>query len=423
LRFGLCAFFKKNQNSFEFGIRKSVCQKIDALKFNAYNRIMMRRIRGAFQRKPDKILILSAALLIFLGIILLATVSVPYSLDKFNSPFYFLKRQLFFLLLGISGAYIIYKQSNLNCLKNLSTFLFFFNLILVFLTLIPGIGQKLGGATRWLSLGPFSFQPTEFLKLTFVIYLSAWLAERKKSKIWRKSKEQSLQVFLPFIILMLILIVLLYLQPDISTLGLIALTGLTLYFIAGTPKWQSFLLFFAGVLFLILAAQFSNYRFNRIAVFLNPNLDPMGIGYQSKQARITVGSGRIFGAEGGFSLGLSRQKFGFLPQPMSDSIFAIFSEETGFVGACFLIFLFLIFAWRGFKISKISEENDFFLAFLAFGITFWLVIQAFINIGAIIGVLPLTGIPLTFISYGGSALIAELLGLGILIKISSMVSR
>jgi cell division protein FtsW len=149
----------------------------------------------------------------------------------------------------------------------------------------------------------------------------------------------------------------------------------------------------------------------------------MGIGYQLKQVLITVGSGRIFGVEGDFSLGLSRQKFGFLPQPMNDSIFAIYSEETGFIGATLLIFLFLILAWRGFQISKLIAERDFFLGFLAFGITFWLVVQAFINIGAIIGVLPLTGIPLTFISYGGSALIAELIGLGILIKISSIVSK
>ncbi|MFQ6049469.1 MAG: FtsW/RodA/SpoVE family cell cycle protein, partial [Candidatus Paceibacterales bacterium] len=154
------------------------------------------------------------------------------------------------------------------------------------------------------------------------------------------------------------------------------------------------------------------YRFARVSVFLNPETDPMGIGYHLKQALIAVGSGGVSGS----GLGLSEQKFGFLPQSISDSIFAIFAEETGFIGSSILVLLFLIFFWRGFKIGK--QRKDKFSQLAAFGITFWITLQAFVNISSMIGIFPLTGIPLSFISYGGSALISELVGVGILLNIS-----
>ena len=150
----------------------------------------------------------------------------------------------------------------------------------------------------------------------------------------------------------------------------------------------------------------------RWKAFIDPEIDPMGIGYQIKQALIAVGSGGIFG----LGLGMSRQKFGFLPQPMSDAIFAIFSEETGFIGASILVFLFLVFLWRGIKISKSCQDP--FLSLLAQGLTFWICLQAFVNIGAMIKLVPLAGIPLPFLSYGGSHIICELIGVGILLNIS-----
>ena len=167
-----------------------------------------------------------------------------------------------------------------------------------------------------------------------------------------------------------------------------------------------------AVIGFLLIIKIAPYRILRILVFLNPEIDPMGVGYQIKQALITIGSGKISGV----GLGLSEQKFGFLPQSISDSIFAIFAEETGFLGSAILIILFLAFFWRGFKIA--SRQREKFPKFIAFGITFWITLQAFINIGAMIGLVPLTGIPLPFMSYGGSALISELIGLGILLNIS-----
>lgn len=164
-----------------------------------------------------------------------------------------------------------------------------------------------------------------------------------------------------------------------------------------------------GFIFLMRTAP---YRFNRLLVFLHPETDPMGIGFQIKQALIAVGSGGILG----LGLGMSRQKFGFLPQPIGDAIFAVFTEETGFIGALILISLFLVFAWRGLKIVKNSADK--FSGLLALGITSWIIIQAFVNIGSMIGILPLSGIPLPFISYGGSHILAEMIAIGLLLNIS-----
>jgi cell division protein FtsW len=185
-----------------------------------------------------------------------------------------------------------------------------------------------------------------------------------------------------------------------------------MYFFSGTPLWHTIFLILMGLGSLSALIKFKPYRFNRLLVFLRPETDPMGIGYQIKQALITVGSGGLFG----LGLGMSHQKFGFLPQPISDSIFSIFAEETGFLGSAILLFLFLIFFWRGLKISK--ESPDKFSQMVALGISLWIIMQSFVNIGSMIGILPLSGIPLPFISYGGTHFVAEMVGIGILLNIS-----
>ena len=185
-----------------------------------------------------------------------------------------------------------------------------------------------------------------------------------------------------------------------------------MFFALDTPLWHNILIIFLGLICLFLLIKLAPYRMARFLVFLNPNLDPLGIGYQLKQSLIAIGSGGIKG----LGFGLSRQKFGFLPSPFSDAIFAVFSEETGFIGSFILIVLFLLFLYQGLKIVKSLRES--FLKLTALGITLWITLQAFINIGSMIGLLPLTGIPLPFISYGGSAFIAEMIGVGILLNIS-----
>jgi cell division protein FtsW len=346
-------------------------------------------------------------LLLIFGLLVLASVSAPLSQEKYGESFYYLRHQVIFgLIPGIILLLIFYKI-DLNFLKKYSPILLLVALILTGLVFVPKIGIKIRGGARWIGIGPFSFQPSEFLKLAFIIYLAAWLDSQTKTK--NKNFTQTLIAFL--IILSLISLILIA-QPDVSTLGIIFATALTMFFLSKTQIWQTFLILVLTILIFVPLIQAAPYRFFRILTFLNPDFDPMGVGYQVKQALIAIGSGKIFG----LGLGLSQQKFGILPQSFSDTIFAIFAEETGFLGCSFLIFLYLMFLWRSFKIGKEKKEN--FEKLLAFGISFWICFQAFINIGAMIKILPLSGIPLPFLSYGGSHLISEMIAAGILLKIS-----
>jgi len=379
---------------------------------------------SAIKNNPDYILLGVVLLLIIIGVLVLASVSFSPSQNKFGNSFYFLNHQIIFgLLPGLLLGIIAFKIK-IPLLKKLIIPLLLVNLIFLGLVFVPGVGSRDWGATRWVSVGPFSFQPSEFLKIFFILYLASWLSTRassfkenvsiKKRKLrkWIKLNRGLNETFAAFLIILGFISFLLICQPDISTLGIICVIALMMYFLAGAPLWHAGFVVLTGAVGLITLVKIAPYRMNRFLVFLNPEQYPMGIGYHLKQSLITIGSGGI----SGLGFGLSRQRFGFLPGTMSDSVFAIFSEEAGFIGSFILIALFLIFLIKGFEISKRSKDK--FLRFTGFGITFWIVIQAFINIGAMISIVPLTGIPLPFISYGGSAIIAELIGVGILLNIS-----
>ena len=373
---------------------------------------------------PDYILVGVVTVLVALGIVILASVSAPYAQERFGDTYYFLKHQIIFALIpGLILGFLAYKI-NLAFLKKWAPIFLLINLGLLAMVFLPFIGSTAGGAARWINLGPFSFQPSEFLKLTFILYLATWLSKRATyqnkfgtGQAEKINPKEFSQTFIAFLVAIGIIAILLISQPDISTLGIIVLMGALIYFLANTPLWHSILIFLIGSGSLFSLIKIAPYRANRLLVFFNPEIDPMGIGYQVKQALISVGSGGILGV----GLGMSVQKFafGFLPHSISDSIFAVFSEETGFLGASILILLFLIFFWHGFKIAR--ESQDKFSQLTAIGITCWITIQTFVNIGSMIGVLPLTGVPLPFISYGGSALISKLIGVGILLNISRRV--
>ena len=369
--------------------------------------------------KPDYTLLGILTVIILLGILILSSVSAPFSASfttrNFGQPqpTYFLFHQIIYgLLLGLILGFIAYKI-DLSLLKKYSLVFLLINLVFMGMLFVTNFSSQ--GTARWLSLGPISFQPSELLKITFLLYLSSWLTSRTK-KVYNKRGLENInnlgQTLFAFLVIMGLISIFLILQPDISTLGVIISVALLVYFCANTPWWHSVFVVSIGLTSLFALIKLSSYRMDRFLVFLNPGMDPMGRGYQIQQALIAIGSGRINGS----GLGLGLQKFGFLPEVMSDSIFAVFAEETGFIGAIILILLFLTFLWRGLWIVK--NNNDKFSQFLAMGITSWIVIQAFVNIGAMIGILPLTGIPLPFISYGGSHLVVELIGMGILLNIS-----
>jgi len=279
------------------------------------------------------------------------------------------------------------------------------------LVFVPGLGLKFQGASRWIQLGPFSFQPSEMLKLTMILYLAAWLEGKKELK------TDLFEGFIPFLAIIGVISFLVMKQPDMGTLGIIVLVAMCVYFLSGAKTSHIAMMIAGGAAAFLALVKFESYRMSRLLVFLHPELDPRGVGYQINQALLAIGSGGIFG----LGLGHSRQKFNYLPEPVGDSIFAIVCEEIGLIGAAVLIFLFFVFAMRGFKIAK--KAPDMFGRLVAVGITSWIIFQTLINISAISGLIPLTGVTLPFVSYGGTSLIFSMIGVGILLNISKKCEK
>lgn len=370
----------------------------------------------------DPVLLGIASALVIFGLLVLASVSASFSMQRFGTPFYYFVHQIEYgllpgLALGI-GMFCL----PLDRVRKGSFMSLVGTVALLFLVFMPVVGTKFGGAHRWISLGSFSFQPSEFLKLTSVLYLAAWLSLHSSSRQTSKTQgargrsEGMKETFVPFLCVMAALGLLLLLQPDIGTLGIIALSALTVYFVSSTPPWHTMLLVALGIAGLLLLIYVAPYRINRLAVFLDPALDPLGKGFQAKQALISIGSGGVTGV----GAGMSMQKFGTLPEPISDSIFAIFSEEMGFIGGVLLLSLFLAFGARALALSlKVPDE---FSRLAMVGIAAWFCVQAFVNIGSMIGLIPLTGVPLPFFSYGGTALMTELAAIGLVLNISKQTT-
>ena len=280
-------------------------------------------------------------------------------------------------------------------------------LALTALVFVPGLGVHAGGATRWIDLGPITLQPAEFLKPAVILMLALWFAKAKeKIGDWKKG-------LIPFGIILGLPVVLLALQPNNSTILVMGATGLALFFIAGA-KWRDIgLIILAGVAFIGVALFFRPYALERVKTFLDPSADGLGSGYQIQQSLIAIGSGGMLGR--GF--GQSAQKYNYLPEPVGDSVFAVYGEEFGFVGAALLVLLFTAFATRGFAIA--AEASSAFGAYAATGLTLLITISAFLNIGAMLGIAPLTGLPLPFVSHGGTALLAALASVGIIMNVAA----
>ncbi len=363
--------------------------------------------------RPDYVLIIIVAVLLILGLLASVMISADVSQRQFGNTTHYLFHQLIYgILLGGVLGFVVFKIP-LSFLKKWSWSFILMSLILMGLVFIPGLKVSSGGASRWINFGKFTFQPSELLKLTFIIYLSALLANRTSKK---KSIKEWKLTLIPFLIILGLIIGLLYLQSDLSTLVVIAVAALIIYFSSGTPIWHSIFISSIGLSAFIALIIFSSYRIERIFILLGLKRDPLGIGYQIEQISIAIGSGGIFG----LGLGMSQQA-AFIPNQISDSIFAVIAEELGLVGSLALVFLYLAFLWRGIKITR--SANNKFSQLFAIGLTSWICVQAFINIGAMVGILPLTGIPLPFISYGGSHVAVELIGVGILLNISKFKKK
>ncbi|MBI3685653.1 putative lipid II flippase FtsW [Candidatus Azambacteria bacterium] len=345
------------------------------------------------------------ALMLF-GLAMLSTASAVLAYQHTQDSYFYLKRQL---LNGIiPGLFFFFIASRIpyKRYKPFALPLMLACVVLLVLLFLPRFGLMAHGATRWLTVGSFSFQPSEALKLAFIIYLAALFESR------REKMAHVTQGLLPFVMVMGAVSALLVRQPDIGTLGVILLTALCVYFAAGARITHLALIVFGGLFALFIFVYGFGYEFDRIQVYLNPHSDAQGAGYQINRAAAAIGAGGAFG----LGFGQSQRKFGgYLPEPMGDSIFAIIAEELGFAGIAAALALFVVLGWQGFSIAR--DAPDMFGGLIAAGVTSWILIQAFVNIGAISGLLPLTGIPLPFVSYGGTSLVVLFAACGIVYNI------
>ncbi len=308
--------------------------------------------------------------------------------------------------LGIVVFFLV-RMIPLARLKRWAPYLYAGTLLLTLLVFIPGLGVHAGGATRWINLRVITIQPAEFLKIGFVLALAWWLAPRARQLSNIKKG------LLPFIAFIAMPAIILLAQPNTSTTMLLVVTGAVMYFVAGAPLRDFGILALSVAIVLGVVILVRPYVLERIKTFIDPSANSLSSGYQIQQALIAVGSGGILGR--GF--GQSVEKFNYLPEPDGDSVFAVFAEETGFIGTLILLLLFVALAARGIVIA--GHSSDLFGGLIAMGFSFLIIFQAFINICAMLGIIPLTGLPLPFISHGGTALMATLLMCGLILNVAA----
>jgi cell division protein FtsW len=319
---------------------------------------------------------------------------------KLGDNLYYLKRHLLALFVGCLALYAGFKM-DLDNLKTWAPYIIAVSVFLLMAVFVPGIGLGRGGASRWIYLGFFSFQPAELVKIALIIFL----AKEFSSKPLSVAAIPALGAIFSAILLVVF-------EPDIGTSIIIAMISFALFYLAGTPVKNFIGLMLTSLFGLIILSITSPYRMKRLFAFINPWGDPRGKGFHIIQSLIAVGSGGLFG----LGLGGSKQKFFYLPQNYTDFIFAIFCEEMGLIGALGIILLFFLFFGRGMRIVRNASDNFSFL--LAGGIVSWIGLQAILNMSVVLGLLPTTGIPLPFISYGGTSLVSAMFAVGLLLNIS-----
>lgn len=360
--------------------------------------------KGSAARRPDLILLALVLGLLGFGAVMVYDASIVSATRDFGDKFYFVKEQLTAIGVGLV-VLAVTSQINYHFYRRLALPILGAAFILLLLVFIPGVGFSAYGASRWIDLKFFSLQPAEVMKLALAVFMAAWFEEKKDLQSFTHGA-------LPVLVLLAVLAVLLLRQPDLGTYLIIATSVLAVYFIAGA-KLLYYLagipLLVGSVLVLILT---SDYRKDRLLTFLDPTTDPQGTGYHINQILLALGSGGLFGT----GIGQSRGKFEYLPEVTTDSIFAVIGEELGFVGAAILLAVFGALIYRGFKIAQAAPDR--FGKLLAAGIISYLSIQAVLNLAAMVALVPLTGVPLPFISYGGSSVVVTLASIGILLNIS-----
>ncbi|MCL1790646.1 MAG: putative lipid II flippase FtsW [Peptococcaceae bacterium] len=322
----------------------------------------------------------------------------------YDNKYHFFFMQLLWVAMGLV-AMAVAAGMDIRLLWRWAKVLFIVSLVLLLLVKVPGLGRSVNGANRWIGLGPLSIQPSEVIKIAMVVIAAKVLTQTKDFHVFRKG-------MLPTLLIMGLVCGLVMLQPDLGTTLVIAATVCIMLVVAGARVKHLVLLGGAGVGLMTMAILAAPYRMKRIFAFIDPWADPSGNGYQTIQSLLALGPGGLFG----LGLGQSRQKFLYLPENHTDFIFAMIGEELGFIGGCFVILLFFLFIWRGFRLAMHVREP--FMSLLAVGLTSLIGVQAMVNMGVVSGLLPVTGITLPFLSYGGTSLIFTMIGAGLLLNIS-----
>lgn len=363
------------------------------------------RLKVRSSDKPDPWIVALTSLFLITGLLLVFDTTYWFSEKTFNDGYLMIMKHCVSVSLGLIGMFLL-SRCRSDMLERYAQPLFAATVVMLLLPLIPGIGACSKGACRWVDLGPINFQPSEFAKITFVVYVAAALTRKAGHlKDWRYGIG-------PTLIVIGVLVGMLMLQPDFGTAVLIGALGIALMFLAGVPVWQLGGLGALGAGGIVAAVVAEPYRLRRFLCFLNPGDDPQGACYQLIQSYRTFGSGGMTG----IGVGASRQKAGWLPEAHTDFVFAVIGEEAGLIGALVIVVLFGLLAFRGFRIA--NRHPEMFGQLLAAGVTLALALQALINMGVVTGLLPTKGLALPFLSYGGSSMLVSLALIGILMSLS-----
>jgi cell division protein FtsW len=357
--------------------------------------------------KPDYTFFVLLAVMLVVGFIVLTSASAPLGAQKFHDGFHYVKRQFLFGLLPGLVAFFVASRIDYRHFRRFWPHFYALSLVVLSLVFIPGLRADWGTSRSWISLFGFSFQPIEVAKVTFAIGLAGWLEAVGERKL-----ADARHGLLPFLLGLGLVAGLLMAQPDTGGVLVVAAMAMVTFLVAGAPWHHLGAIIGLGVAGLYAVIKAAPYRLARFTTFMHPELDPLGRGYHINQAFLAIGSGGLFG----LGLGHSRQKFLYLPEVAGDSVMAVMAEELGFIAMMVFFALFAVFIARGFSIAK--GTSDDFGRFLVVALMSWIAVQAFLNVGSMIGLMPMTGLPFPFVSYGGTSLFATLGAMGLIASVA-----
>ena len=355
----------------------------------------------------DRKFLIMLGALVALGLVMLISASGPIAIQKFGDAYWYVRHQIFYGLLPGAVLFLLLSHIDYRALRRLARPLFFGSLVLLLLVFVPGIGADWGTSKSWIGIGGFSLQPAEIVKLTLLMFLADWLARRGEGEL-----SDLRRGLWPFLLSLGSVAILIILQPDLGSLIVVVALAVFVFFLAGAPWSHLAGLTAAGVVALGILIKSAPYRAARLMTFMHPELDPQGIGYHINQSFLAIGSGGLFG----LGLGHSRQKYMYLPEVIGDSIFAVVAEEFGFILTVAVLALMVAFILRIIKVARNAPDSFGFL--LVAGAAGWLASQILLNVGSMIGLFPMTGLPLPFVSHGGTALMVTLSAMGIVANVT-----